>query len=162
MTRRNRLLLAGAVLVVIAGVAGGVRAKRARAVEVRMEPVARRDLVAAVTASGKIQPKKKVDLSADITGRITKIGVREGDMVEQGRFLLQIDPTVYEANLERANAALSTARAGAVQAQANRDQAKRSLERTTELHKQSPNLVAAEQLEQIGRASCRERVYVLV
>ena len=72
-------------------------AKREKGIEVRFEQVGRRDLVAAVTASGKIQPKKKVDISADITGRITRIAVREGDLVQKGQFLLQIDPTIYQA-----------------------------------------------------------------
>jgi HlyD family secretion protein len=114
--------------------------------------VTRRDLVAAVTASGKIQPKKKVDLSADITGRITHIAVREGDVVTQGQFLLQIDPTVYEANLRRAQAADASAEAVVIQARANRDQAGRLLARTRDLRTQNTNLVSAEQLEQAQTA----------
>ncbi|HEX2647212.1 MAG TPA: efflux RND transporter periplasmic adaptor subunit, partial [Candidatus Dormibacteraeota bacterium] len=103
-------------------------------------------------ASGKIQPKKKVDISADITGRITRIAVREGDFVKQGQFLLQIDPTIYQANLQQATATLATSQAAAVQARANRDQAQRALARTKELRAQSPNLVSQEQLEQAQTA----------
>src|SRR5689334_18441357 len=110
MSKRNKVLAGGAGLVVLVGiVVVSVNAKRDRGTEVREEQVTTRDLVAAVTASGKIQPKKKVDLSADITGRITRIAVREGDLVTKGQFLLQIDPTVYEANLQRAEAAYSSA-----------------------------------------------------
>ena len=98
MSKRNKVLLGGggAVLLVLLVIVSA-SAKREKGVEVRFETVGRRDLVAAVTASGKIQPKKKVDVSADITGRITRIAVREGDFVQKGQFLLQIDPTVYEA-----------------------------------------------------------------
>jgi len=127
-------------------------AKRDKGIEVRFETVGRRDLVAAVTASGKIQPKKKVDISADITGRITRIAVREGDLVQKGQFLLQIDPTIYQANLQRAQAAMSSAEAGAVQARASRDQAQRALQRTKELREQNPNLISQEQLEQAQTA----------
>jgi HlyD family secretion protein len=154
MSRRNKFLVIGAGVLVLAGVVTAVvLAKRERAIEVREERVTRRDLVAAVTASGKIQPKKKVDLSADITGRITHIAVREGDVVTRGQFLLQIDPTVYEANLSRAEAAYSSATAEVTQARANRDQAQRALARTRELREQNPNLVAAEQLEQAQTAT---------
>jgi HlyD family secretion protein len=154
MSNRTKLILGTVAVLVLAGVvAGVVRARRQREVEVREEPVVRRDLVAAVTASGKIQPKKKVDISTDITGRIIKILVHEGDVVAQGQLLLQIDPTVYEANLQRAQAAYSTAGAAAVQARANRDQAQRTLRRTQELHDQNPNLISAEQLEQAQTAS---------
>jgi HlyD family secretion protein len=153
MSKKNKVLLGGggAVLLVIL-VLVSASAKREKGVEVRFEQVGRRDLVAAVTASGKIQPKKKVDVSADITGRITRIAVREGDFVQKGQFLLQIDPTIYQANMQRATAAMSSAEAGAVQARANRDQSQRSLQRTKELREQNPNLVSQEQLEQAQTA----------
>jgi len=153
MSKRSKLLVGtGAVVLIAVLVVISAGARRDRGVEVRFEKVGRRDLVAAVTASGKIQPKKKVDISADITGRITRIAVREGDLVRAGQFLLQIDPTVYEANLQRAQALLSAADAGAVQARANRDQAQRALQRTTDLRGQNPNLISAEQLEQAQTA----------
>jgi HlyD family secretion protein len=146
---------AGKILIGVGGVAlaaglivVSASAKRERGVEVRFEKVGRRDLVAAVTASGKIQPKTKVDISPDITGRITQLAVHEGDLVKKGQFLLQIDPTVYEAGLARARAAYASAQASLVQARANRDQAARALDRTKQLKRQSPNLVSAEQMEQ--------------
>ena len=153
MSKRNKVLLGGggAVLIVLLVIVSA-SAKREKGVEVRFETVGRRDLVAAVTASGKIQPKKKVDVSADITGRITRIAVREGDFVQKGQFLLQIDPTVYEANLQRASAAMSSAQAGAVQARATRDQSQRALQRTKELREQNPNLISPEQMEQAQTA----------
>src|SRR5439155_14777110 len=153
MSKRSKLLVgAGAAVVILGIVVISAAARRDRGQEVRFETTGRRDLVAAVTASGRIQPKKKVDVSADITGRITKIAVREGELVAKGQFLLQIDPTVYEANLQRAQAAHSSAAAEVVQARANRDQAERALKRTRELRDQSPNLVAPEQLEQAETA----------
>jgi len=141
------------VAVVIAGlVVISAGARRDRGAAVRFEKVGHRDLVAAVTASGKIQPKKKVDISADITGRITRIAVREGDLVTKGQFLLQIDPTIYQANLQQAEATLASSQAAAVQAKANRDQAERALKRTKELRDQNPNLISPEQLEQAQTA----------
>src|SRR6267378_4951024 len=153
MSQRSKLLVgAGAAVLIVGIVAISAGARRDRGQEVRFETVGRRNLVAAVTASGKIQPKKKVDVSADITGRITKIAVREGDVVQKGQFLLQIDPTVYEANLQRASAAMSSAQAGAVQARATRDQSQRALQRTKELREQNPNLISPEQMEQAQTA----------
>src|SRR5207245_3729154 len=141
MSKRNkRLVGAGAAVRSVGLVAISAGARRDRGQEVRFEKVTRRDLVAAVTASGKIQPKKKVDISADITGRITKIAVREGDLVTQGQFLLQIDPTIYQANLEQAAATLASSQAAAVQPSAHQHQAERALRRTKELHTQNPNL----------------------
>ena len=153
MSKRGKVLVGTGIAVLIVGlVVISAGARRDRGQEVRFEKVGRRDLVAAVTASGKIQPKKKVDVSADITGRITKIAVREGDFVKQGQFLIQIDPTVYEANLQQATATMASSQAAAVQAKANSDQAERALGRTKELHTQNPNLVSQEQLEQAQTA----------
>jgi len=153
MSKRNKVLVgAGAAVLIVGLVVISAGARRERGVEVRFEKAGRRDLVAAVTASGKIQPKKKVDISADITGRITRIAVREGDLVTKGQFLLQIDPTIYQANLQQAEATLASSQAAAVQAKANRDQADRALGRTRELHTQNPNLVSQEQLEQAQTA----------
>lgn len=153
MSKRNKVLVGvGGVVLLVILVMVSASAKREKGADVRFEKVGRRDLVAAVTASGKIQPKKKVDISADITGRITRIAVREGDYVQRGQFLLQIDPTIYEANLQRAQAAMSSSEAGAVQAKANRDQAQRALQRTKELRDQNPNLISAEQMEQAQTA----------
>jgi HlyD family secretion protein len=153
MSKRGKMLVgAGATVLIVGLVVVSAGARRDRGQEVRFEKVTSRDLVAAVTASGKIQPKKKVDVSADITGRITKIAVREGDFVKQGQFLLQIDPTIYQANLQQAQATLASSQAAAVQAKANQDQAERALRRTKELHTTSPNLISQEQLEQAQTA----------
>jgi HlyD family secretion protein len=153
MSKRGKMLVgAGAAVLIVGLVVVSAGARRERGQEVRFEKVTSRDLVAAVTASGKIQPKKKVDVSADITGRITKIAVREGDLVTLGQFLLQIDPTVYQANLQQAQAMMASGQAAAVQAKANQDQSERALRRTKELHTSSPNLVSQEQLEQAQTA----------
>ena len=153
MSKAVKVALSVAGVVVVAGlIVLSASAKRERGTEVRFEKVGRRDLVAAVTASGKIQPKTKVDVSPDITGRIVKLAVREGDVVKKGQFLLQIDPTVYQADLERAQASYSSAQAAWVQAQASRDQARRTLDRSKQLKQQNPNLISDEQLDQAQTA----------
>jgi HlyD family secretion protein len=93
-----------------------------------------------------------VDVSSDITGRITVINVDEGDTVARGDILLRIEPSQYEAQVARAQAMLSSAEASALQARANRDQARRALNRALELRATDPNLVSDEQLERAQTA----------
>jgi len=154
MSRRTKFGLAAVVLVVVAGglfaLTGAKRNKRA--VEVRLEAVQPRDLVASVTASGKIEPQTSVDVSADITGRITRIAVKEGDLVQKGQFLIQIDPTQYEAAVARAQALLSSSAASQVQARANLDQSERQLRRAREIRVSNPTLISDEALEQAQTA----------
>ncbi|HWP37639.1 MAG TPA: efflux RND transporter periplasmic adaptor subunit [Gemmatimonadales bacterium] len=153
MSRRNKFLLTGGVLAVLVGaVVVGTAARGDRGVEVRLEAVSRRSLVATVTASGRITPKSAVDISADITGRIVSLPVKEGDRVRKGDLLVRIDPSQYEAAVARAQAFLSSAEASALQARANRDQAKRALDRAQALRRTDPNLVSDEQLEQAQTA----------
>lgn len=150
MSRRTKLgLLVTIVVVVVGGIAALAAAKKnSRAVEVKMEKVGRRDLVAAVTASGHIEAKTSVNVTADITGRVIQIGVREGDLVKKGQFILQIDPTQYQAALQQAKALLSASEASLVQSRANRDQAQRTLDRNLELQKSGNSLISKETVEQ--------------
>ena len=141
------------VVVVIAGlVIAGQSKKRNAATEVRMEEVGKRDLVSAVTASGRIEAETSVDISADITGRIIRIDVKEGDLVTKGQFLIQIDPAQYQANVSRARGMVASSQASTVQTRANRDQAERALARTKELAASGSNLIAPEAVEQAQTA----------
>jgi HlyD family secretion protein len=118
-----------------------------KATEVRMEAVQKRDLVASVTASGQVRPQTKVDVAADVSGRIDSLNVKEGQMVKAHAFLLQIDPTQAQANVDRAEAAIASTRAQLAQSQANLDQAQRSFDRSTAMKKINPQLIADADVE---------------
>ncbi len=149
MSGKTKIIIAIAVVALFASaVAFNAKARNQKATEVRMEAVGRRNLVSTVTASGKIVPKRKVDVSADITGRIIAIPVKEGDVVRKGDLLLRIDASQYEASVARAQAAQSGSAAQALQAKANRDQARRALDRAMELRRTNEQLISVEQLEQ--------------
>ena len=123
-----------------------------KATEVRMEAVQKRDLVASVTASGQVQPVTKVDVAADISGRIVRLAVKEGDIVKRGQFLLEIDPAQYQAAVQRSEAAVASARASVAQAKANLDQASRNYARSMEIKKSNASLISEEALEQLKTA----------
>jgi HlyD family secretion protein len=150
MSRRTKIgvVIALVVLIAAGGVAFRLNKKKHAATEVRLEQVSRRDLVSAVTASGKIEAKTSVDISADITGRIIKIAVREGDMVKRGQFLLQIDPAQYQAAVARAQGIVASNEAVLLQTRASRDQAQRAWNRARQLTELGDNLIAPETAEQ--------------
>ena len=118
-----------------------------KATEVRMEAVQKRDLVASVTASGQVRPQTKVDVAADVSGRIDKLAIKEGQMVKKGDFLLQIDPTQAQANVDRSEAVIASTRAQLAQSQANLDQSQRSYERSAQMKKINPQLIADADIE---------------
>lgn len=154
MSRRTKVgLLIGLVLAVVVAISALSAARRSgRATEVRIETVGKRDLVSVVTASGKIEAVTQVDISSDITGRIVKITVREGDLVKKGQLLVQIDPSQYQSVVQRAEAFLQSSQASLQQVRANRDQAKRQLDRALEIRRANPNLISAESVEQAQQA----------
>ena len=73
----------------------------------------KRDLIASVTASGQVRPQTKVDVASDVSGKIIKLAVKEGQMVKAGQFLLQIDPPQPQAAVDRAEAAVASAQGAA-------------------------------------------------
>jgi HlyD family secretion protein len=150
MSKKMKMGIAGAVVVALVVIVATSAAKAgAKGVMVRVEAVEARDLVASVTASGQVRPQTKVDLSADITGRITRLSVKDGDLVREGQFLLQIDPQQFEAQVQRAEAALANARANLAQQRANLLQARRNHERQAEIQKVNTTLVSAQEMEQL-------------
>ncbi|MEX2180356.1 MAG: efflux RND transporter periplasmic adaptor subunit [Gemmatimonadaceae bacterium] len=150
MTKKVKWSVAGVIgAVVLLVVVVGAKKSSNKATDVRIEAVEKRDLVSSVTASGQVQPQMKVDLSADISGKITRLAVEEGQMVSKGQFLLQIDPDQAEAAVSRAVASMAAARAQAAQARANLLQSERSYARTLAMQEANAQLVSAEQLEQL-------------
>jgi len=117
------ILVAVVLLAVLGGFAYSKRGPQPT--EVQIAKVGREDLQAKVSANGKIQAQKKVDISATIPGQITHLAVDEGDEVKKGQFLLQIDQVNTRAmarsnefsmqalrqELESARSALEQARA---------------------------------------------------
>jgi HlyD family secretion protein len=153
MTRRTKWSILGAItLVALVAVVAVAATRGPKSVAVRIEPVGRRDLVASVTASGQVEPHTKVDMSADISGRIIDLAVKEGQNVEKGQMLLQIDPATYQAAVERSKAALAAANAQSLQAVANAQQAQHNYDRSAAIKKSNAQLISDEQLEQLRTA----------
>jgi HlyD family secretion protein len=147
MKKKKVIIFGGIGVAIVALIGLNAASNRDRGQSVRLEEVGKRDLVATVTASGQIEPKRSVDISADITGRIIHIPVDEGDWVKRGDLVLRIDPSSYEAAVARARAMLASAQASALQARVNRNQAERAWNRAQELRRQDPDLLSDQQLE---------------
>ncbi len=153
MSRGAKIGLGIGLVVVVVGalaVMGGSRGSSE--VEVRMEPVATRNLVSAVTASGNIEAKSQVDVQSEVTARILRITVNEGDLVQKGQLLVELDQVQFKGAVDRAGALLTSAQAGELQAQANRDQARRALNRALEIKRTQPTLISDEAVEQAQQA----------
>ncbi len=135
MKRKHWLLIIVAVVIVVL-VLINVRARRDRGLAVQVEDVEERDISMVISASGSIQPKRKVDVSASSIGKITRLGVKEGEYVKKGQFLLQIDPIQLESMVNQIKASLESARANERQTYAQMTKAKNDLDRVLKLSEQ--------------------------
>jgi HlyD family secretion protein len=137
--RSRRVLISGLVLAV--ALAGGLYAfmkhrGRNQGVTVQTEEVRRGEVVEVVAATGRVQPQTEVKISANVSGRIEKLGVKDGDRVVIGQMLVEIDPTRYAALVRETEAGLRSARADARLGAANLEQAQREFDRRRQMHTQ--------------------------
>lgn len=107
---------------------------REKGIEVYQYTVEKRELMSNVSASGIIEPKVRVNISSNVIGEIVKLAVKEGQTVNKGDFLLQIDPQQYEAEVRRLKAYLKVAEIKVEQAEVNLKDARNNLERVSSLH----------------------------
>jgi HlyD family secretion protein len=145
MKKKTVIILAIAIVVILAAVIG-LGSKKEKGIKVTLEKVKRTDLTSIVSASGEIKPKKSINISALIPGRVVKIGVKEGDVVKAGDFLLKLDSTQYEAYADRDRAFIQSSQAELIKAQTTLEKNKSFYNRQKNLS--DNGLISKEQLEQ--------------
>jgi len=134
LKRRKKPLIVLAILLVVGViVVANMRSQREKSVKVTVDKVKKLDLTSIVSASGEVKPKKNVDISAQVPGRIIKIGVVEGQEVKAGDFLLKLDSIQYEANADRDRNFIRAANADLIQAEARLQRDKNSYDRQKKL-----------------------------
>ena len=153
MSRTKKAIIAVVLLALAGGGAGAAYWYRQdTGPEITTEAIRARDLEAIVSASGKVQPKRQVNISANTMGKVTRLAVEEGQRVKAGQFLLEIDPRSLEGQLQRGEASVAAAqsslqqsRTAVEQARASLDLAKQNLKRQQDLWKDG--LTTKENLE---------------
>ena len=122
------LLITSAVLLLAA-----CRGEESPAVEVELQDAARETIVETVTSTGKIQPKQQVNISADVSAKITELHVVEGQWVEQGKLLVKLDQERYLASVENAEANVRAAQANALLVKENLNRVEKDYERAKQM-----------------------------
>ncbi len=132
---KRKIVWSVVVLVVLVGAIGGFAMSRRgpKPKGIQTAKVERQDLQAKVSANGKVQATKKVDISATVPGQVVQLAVREGDLVKKGQFLLQLDSANYRASARGSRSSmgalekeLEAARSNLEQAKADRARAERN------------------------------------
>jgi HlyD family secretion protein len=141
LSRNKKILIGVGIVVVLGGIVfANVKFKRNTGIEVTTEAIKKRRLEAIVNASGKIQPKRDVNISADTMGRVTDLAVDEGYRVTKGQFLLQIDPRNLRSAVQRTEASLQAARSQVEQLKVSIESAKVALKQAEDAYTRQQNL----------------------
>jgi HlyD family secretion protein len=148
MENRSKLII-GLVIIIVLGSATVLAVTRGRqnGIEVRTEMIETRDLVQFVTASGNIRARRTVDISSDVSARVSQLLIEEGDDVVAGQTLLRLEPDQYQAAFSRAEAQLAQSQAQEGQQRANLTQATRDQDRLVQLRARDSILVSRQQLD---------------
>ena len=135
-----------AVLLFIALIVGNVvKQKQTKSTKVDFETIGTENLVEIVSASGKLTPKRKVDVSAEVIGKVIVLNVEDGDSVVKDEVLLEIDATEANSAVRGLGAAVTTVRADVQLAEASADKAEIDLGRVKKLI--ANGLASQEQLD---------------
>jgi HlyD family secretion protein len=130
MSKKWKIVIGVAVAAILGVVLmGSIRSRDKNVAKVTTAKVEKVDLVAKVTANGKIQAQRKVDLSALVMGQVVNLAVKEGDQVKKGQLLLQIDKAQLAAGVAGREASLAAMRNDLQAARSNAAQAKSDYER---------------------------------
>jgi HlyD family secretion protein len=141
LSRNKKILIGVGVLVILGAIAfANFKFKRTEGVTVNTEAIKKRNLEAIVSASGKIQPKRSVNISADTTGRVTHLAVNEGDRVSKGQFLLQIDPKNLASAFNMSEASLAASRSQMEQLRVQSESAKASFKQAQDAYNRQQQL----------------------
>jgi HlyD family secretion protein len=130
MKTRTKVLIAIAGLAaVVVIVVFSVIQSRKGVVKVQTARVQRGAISAVVTASGEIRPKNYVNIGADAFGKIVKLYVKEGDRVQKGQMLAQIENVQPHSDVEANQAALAASKTDYEAALANLNACEADFER---------------------------------
>src|SRR5215467_14980463 len=112
MTTKKKIIIAAFLAIAISSIASyGIYFHNRGIVAVQAGSVVRQDLTQTVSANGEIKPKKYVNVSSNMMGRIIRLPVKEGDRVRQGNLLVQLEAVQSEADVHSAEASLDASQA---------------------------------------------------
>jgi HlyD family secretion protein len=132
--KRRTLLIIGGIVLLAAVVTGmALKGNGGKVPVVQTAKVARQRIVQRVSATGKIQPKTQVEISADVSGKIEKLPIVEGQWVNKGTLLVSLARERYLAAVESAVAAVSAAEANASLVAENKTRAENEYKRSKQM-----------------------------
>jgi HlyD family secretion protein len=133
MNKKKVLIIAGIVVVALVVVFLNMKINTTKTTKVQAEVATPRELVEKVSASGRIQPQTKVNITSQVNGEIIALPVKEGNYVKTGDLLVVLDTVQLRSDVDQASYAVAEINARVTGAKAQLDQAKEEFDRQTKL-----------------------------
>ncbi|MDR9397990.1 MAG: efflux RND transporter periplasmic adaptor subunit [Salibacter sp.] len=127
MKKKKYWIIGGVILIILIVLAVWKSQNTDDSKPVLSEEAKVRNIIEKVSANGKIQPEKSVDISPEVPGEIIELPIKEGQKVKKGDLLAKINPDIYIAAVNRAEASLNSSLANAANSRARLEQAKARL-----------------------------------
>lgn len=101
----KKVLIIGGIVLAMTGLVGFKSFQVGHtAIPVQVASVMEGTLAETVLASGNFIFNEQINIRPQVSGRVELLLVEEGDFVEQGQLLMQLDPKAFEAEVEKAQA----------------------------------------------------------
>lgn len=135
--KRRWYVLGVLAVIIVSGLGIWATAVHPDGRQFKTQEARRGNLVATVTATGNLEPTNQVEVGVEVSGTIAAVQVDYNDRVERDQVLARLDPTKFKAQVVRSRAALQSAKARILQAQATVDESRAQLARLTRLREVS-------------------------
>ncbi len=144
--RRVKLWALVGALALLAAVAVIIwtKANNANPIEYKTQEVQRGDLTVTVTATGNLEPTNQVDVGTEVSGTIETVEVDYNDEVKVGQVLARLDTSKLQAQVLQSKAAVESARARVLSAQATVNEMRNELARLKRVRELSDNKVPSQ------------------
>lgn len=148
MTKKKKIwIIVGFVAVILIFIIANMGQGGGPTFTVTAEKTKRSEIISLVTATGSVQARTTVKMSADVSAKIMELPIEEGDLVSPGDLLVQLDRTRYLAAVRQAEAQLAGARAAEKRSEASLIEARQTYERGKKLFER--DLISEQQFVQI-------------
>ncbi|MDD3730964.1 MAG: efflux RND transporter periplasmic adaptor subunit [candidate division Zixibacteria bacterium] len=133
---KKKILIIGAVVVVvIILIIANLATSNEKTIDINVIKAGKKDMTEIVSASGRIQPQTKVNITSEVNGEIIKLLVKEGDVVRAGDLLVMLDTVQLASDAEQAHYAVNEINARLEGAKSTLDQSREEFERQEQLYK---------------------------
>jgi HlyD family secretion protein len=139
MSTKKKILIIGGAVVVVGLIAATLMMDTSNATSVQAGEVERKDISEIVSASGRIQPQTKVDITSEVNGEIVSILAREGDRVAIGDLLVILDTVQLRSNVDQARYAVQETNARLAGMKSALERANEEFEIQTKLFEKNHN-----------------------